>query len=105
MASVHFSIDLLECPVCFNIPSQYLMVFCENGHMVCGNCKNRLVNCIQCQAKFVSKKNILVERILDSVTKHCKYKGSGCNKMVLFKDTEDHARQCEFRPIICFNYR
>ena len=37
-----FSIDILECPICFTVPSKKeLLVFCENGHMTCNSCKNK----------------------------------------------------------------
>ena len=80
MASANFSINLLECPVCYKIPTKETLIFCENGHMVCETCKNKMENCPSCRGKFVNRRNILIEQILDSVTVCCKH----CAKMVIF---------------------
>ena len=105
MASANFSLDLLECPVCFKIPSKKAFIFCDNGHMVCKKCRNKISNCPTCRSNFADRRNILLEKILDTVKVSCKYKIFGCSENLEFKDLDDHLAQCQFRKVYCFNFK
>ena len=72
MASGNFSLDLLKCPLCENIPLKYRMVFCDNGHLVCVSCRSQMKDpdkCPVCQGALVSRRNYLYEKIIDSIGK------------------------------------
>ena len=49
------SVCLLACPVCFEVPTVNQIYQCENGHNICIDCYDKLVevdgakNCPQCR--------------------------------------------------------
>ena len=101
-----FSVDLLKCPQCGNIPLKYTMAFCENGHMVCGTCRKQVKNsqCPTCPATFVSRRNTFIEHLLDSIElMNCKYKNLGCPRTLIIKDKDFHENACEYRLVDCFH--
>ena len=107
MASGNFSLDLLKCPLCENIPLKYRMVFCDNGHLVCLSCRSQMKDpdkCPVCQGALVSRRNYLYEKIIDSIELvNCKNKSFGCAKTLTADEKDEHENQCEFRMISCFD--
>ena len=84
--------DLLECNVCYQIPSKDSLRLCVNNHITCRNCikKSNLVNCQLCNQGFSIVRNQLLEQILDSVRNeprivlgvNCTFKPAGCEELV-----------------------
>lgn len=60
--------DLLQCPVCYEIPSGQIFQ-CNEGHHVCGRCKMRLDVCPVCRAFFFGTRNYAMEELIDNVKK------------------------------------
>ena len=132
-AEAIFPSNLLECGICYNIPSSKSMALCETGHVYCIDCRERLTKCGICQSSFKNRPIInILQKILTSVEIGCKFKGlgcneklnleervkhenhckfrntckfadRGCNKNINCKDLEAHEGSCEFRQIFCFN--
>ena len=56
--SVEETISSLACPICFEIPTVNEIYQCENGHNICINCYDKLVevdstkNCPQCRKEM-----------------------------------------------------
>ncbi|CAF4915868.1 unnamed protein product [Pieris macdunnoughi] len=55
--------DLLQCPVCYEIPSGQIFQ-CNEGHHVCGRCKMRLDVCPVCRAFFFGTRNYAMEELI-----------------------------------------
>lgn len=60
--------DLLQCPVCYEIPTGQIFQ-CNEGHHVCGRCKMRLDVCPVCRALFFGTRNYAMEELIANVTK------------------------------------
>ncbi|XP_047535371.1 uncharacterized protein LOC125069825 [Vanessa atalanta] len=60
--------DLLQCPVCYEIPSGQIFQ-CNEGHHVCGRCKMRLDVCPVCRALFFGTRNYAMEELIANFRK------------------------------------
>ncbi|XP_052753930.1 uncharacterized protein LOC113522990 [Galleria mellonella] len=68
--------DLLQCPVCYEIPSGQIFQ-CNEGHHVCGRCKVRLDMCPVCRALFFGTRNYAMEELIANVRKLRAFKLGG----------------------------
>ncbi|KAG6453692.1 hypothetical protein O3G_MSEX008264 [Manduca sexta] len=68
--------DLLQCPVCYEIPSGQIFQ-CNEGHHVCGRCKARLDVCPVCRALFFGTRNYAMEELIANVRKLRAFKLGG----------------------------
>lgn len=68
--------DLLQCPVCYEIPSGQIFQ-CNEGHHVCGRCKARLNQCPVCRALFFGTRNYAMEELIANVRKLRAFKLGG----------------------------
>lgn len=68
--------DLLQCPVCYEIPSGQIFQ-CNEGHHVCGRCKMRLDVCPVCRALFFGTRNYAMEELIANVRKLRAFKLGG----------------------------
>jgi hypothetical protein len=95
----------LECPICFHVPRDGIMLQCRNGHNICSTCKDQLdtnntsntTKCPQGRCAYINPPTMnrivadLVENLpLEFKCKYSKY-ASGCK----FKGTEDMLRFCK----------
>ncbi|CAH4030841.1 uncharacterized protein LOC123717828 [Pieris brassicae] len=67
--------DLLQCPVCYEIPSGQIFQ-CNEGHHVCGRCKMRLDVCPVCRAFFFGTRNYAMEELISNFKRVKKLKSS-----------------------------
>ncbi|KAL4709160.1 hypothetical protein ACJJTC_008088 [Scirpophaga incertulas] len=79
--------DLLQCPVCYEIPSGQIFQ-CNEGHHVCGRCKMRLDMCPVCRALFFGTRNYAMEELIANVKKLRAFKLGG--KITTGTDTESN---------------
>ena len=96
--------NILECNVCYEIPSQNTLVFCSNDHIACNRCRSRMTNCGLCRGSFQDDKPLsnMLKNIMSSVQVRCKYKSNGCNEKLMLNDRESHEINCNFR--VCKYY-
>ena len=57
----------LECPVCLETPKAGPLYQCENGHILCSVCIEKVQECPQCRAKLPATRirNIFAEQQLE----------------------------------------
>ncbi|XP_068628541.1 uncharacterized protein [Battus philenor] len=68
--------DLLQCPVCYEIPTGQIFQ-CNEGHHVCGRCKARLDVCPVCRALFFGTRNYAMEELIANFRKLRSFKLGG----------------------------
>ena len=56
---------VLECPVCKTVPRSPPIYQCENGHMLCSNCRIRVQTCPTCRVEMGSIRNLIAEKVLE----------------------------------------
>ena len=91
----------IECPVCLQLPRDIPIFQCDNGHIICKDCKPRLELCPQCRTFVGHTRSLIAERIVSKIKHKCKFADDGCDKEVLFEDLQGHEVGCDFRPIPC----
>ena len=98
-----FPTNVLECGVCYNIPSSTYMTLCQNGHVFCTKCRQRLAQCGICQSDFENRpmSNVL-QKILTSLQVDCKFKDFGCNEKMNLEGRDSHEKNCKFRNVCKF---
>ena len=57
--------DVLECPICLTVPREGPIFQCENGHIVCKECFEKIVECPQCKSKMPKCRNLHLEKIIE----------------------------------------
>ena len=92
----------LECPVCLQLPQQTPIYQCENGHIVCKNCHQKLVNCPQCRRPLGKNRNLFAENFLVYFMKPCPFSKHGCQQKFLPDMAKGHQKSCRYREIVCF---
>ena len=55
--------DILECPVCLQIPNEGPVFQCQRGHIACNICHPKLKICPICRELFGSNRNFPLEKI------------------------------------------
>ena len=96
-ATAIFPANVLECSICYNIPSITSIVLCKIGHLFCTDCQNRITQCVICQSDFETKPIInVLQKILTSIEIECKFKNLGCNENLNLEDRENHENHCKF---------
>ena len=91
----------IECPVCLQLPRDIPIFQCDNGHIICKDCKPQLELCPQCRTFVGHTRSLIAERIVSKIQHNCKFSEDGCDKKVLFEGLQGHERRCEFRPVPC----
>ncbi|KAG0564419.1 hypothetical protein KC19_8G108600 [Ceratodon purpureus] len=102
----HLDADTLECPLCTE-PLTSPVYQCENGHIACGPCCEKLTKgCPSCSQPTGRIRCLAVEKIIESLQVACKHAHHGCKEMLRYnkKDERDEHEQeeCKYKPVPCY---
>ena len=91
------------CSLCQDVPGptgvRKNRYACQNGHLVCENCK--FGEC-SCKSKIFNGPMEHVEKILETLPWHnCQNFKSGCRDVIETKSLEEHQKFCIYRQIFC----
>ncbi|KAH8034641.1 hypothetical protein HPB51_000102 [Rhipicephalus microplus] len=92
--------SLFECPVCFDYVLPPILQ-CQNGHLVCSPCRQKLTCCPTCRGPIGNIRNLAMEKVANTVFFPCKYSLTGCPALLSHSDKPEHEEACEFRPYLC----
>ncbi|XP_022645543.1 E3 ubiquitin-protein ligase SIAH1-like isoform X3 [Varroa jacobsoni] len=98
-SSTHLA-ALFECPVCFDYVLPPILQ-CQNGHLVCCVCREKLSCCPTCRAPIGNIRNLAMEKVAASVSFPCKFQSNGCHHLLSHAEKVGHEEVCEFRPYSC----
>jgi len=90
----------LECPVC----TEYMALpikMCENGHNICGSCKECQIECPNCRGKFTNVRNITLENFAATAIYPCKNREAGCEETFKIDDINKHLSVCSYQSRQC----
>jgi hypothetical protein len=93
-------LEELECPVCMEYLSSPIKM-CENGHNVCGGCKERLAECPTCRGEFLNVRNIVLEKFAARAVYPCKNREAGCAETFTANGKGSHLAECLFQSREC----
>ena len=91
----------LECPVCRSVPQSVPIYQCENGHILCKMCRNKLTTCPSCRHPLGKARNLFAESMLERVTCPCQHADRGCKVRLPRDGLPGHYAECKFIEIIC----
>ena len=94
----HDLVNLFECPVCFDYALPPILQ-CQLGHIVCGQCRQKLSSCPTCRGPLGNIRNLGMEKVADTILFPCKYQNNGCQLNLIHKTKLDHEDSCDFRPV------
>ena len=93
----------MECPVCLTIPRDGPPPCCPRGHIVCTGCFEKIREgqgvCPTCREPMGDGKNLLAKVIIENIRHQCDL--TGCKEMVLFKNYDEHQKNCQYRLVMC----
>jgi hypothetical protein len=90
----------LECPVCLKYMASQIKM-CENGHNICGGCRERVSACPSCRGKFVIVRNIALEKLAATAIYPCKNREAGCKETFTVNGKGGHLADCLFQSREC----
>ena len=90
----------LQCPVCWEYMASPIKM-CENGHNICGSCRESLSNCPTCRGTFINARNITVENLAATAVYPCKNRDAGCEETFSVNDKDNHLTDCLFQSRVC----
>jgi len=90
----------LDCPVCTEYMASPIKM-CENGHSICGDCKERLTVCPTCRGTFVNVRNITLENLAAAAIYPCKYQDAGCKENFTLDERNKHLSVCLYQSRKC----
>jgi E3 ubiquitin-protein ligase SIAH1 len=92
--------EIVECPVCMEVPRNGPIHQCRNGHVVCNQCKQRLERCPACREPITGR-SLKTEQLLELVPSPCKFSQSGCKTELVPSLIRNHEIDCETKLMQC----
>ena len=119
--------DILECPICLQVPVAKPFYQCSNGHLLCKSCYPEVMHCPVCLGILSHQnplRNLTAEKLFDSCTEYlvivinrtlaatsknvtlelfsCAYVLEGCNEVCTTKvRIGEHEKNCKYRLVFC----
>ena len=93
--------DALECVVCLDLPKDDQVYQCENGHILCNICREKLTNCPFCRVILGRSRNLSVEKILAKCPRTCEFGKYGCRIKLNKQEQATHQENCRYKPVHC----
>ena len=59
--------QILECPVCLEVPTSPPIHRCDNGHIICKECKKKITHCPLCKMPYDDKRCLTSEKIVSEI--------------------------------------
>ena len=94
-------IGAMECNTCLEVPSENPIYQCDNGHILCASCRQKLTNCPECRFTLRKTRSLLSEKILAMCSRPCEFEKYGCKDKVHDMNSEVHKDACKYKPISC----
>lgn len=89
----------LECPVCYDTLVSPIYQ-CQNGHIVCNHCIERLAQCGECRVPLSPGsriRNVALENICKSVDVKCPNRSEGCEIRTTVELLKSHLETCGYQ--------
>lgn len=93
--------ESVECPVCFSIPRAPPVPCCQNGHVICAKCKDKVEVCPTCRIPMVNCVSQVAATIIQKIQHPCDFKEAGCDARCDIGSIAVHEERCGFRLVRC----
>ena len=88
--------ELLQCPVCLEIPLPPIFL-CKRGHIVCSACQDRTYYCPLCREEYSNTRSFVAEGLIENFTMKCKFRSQGCGEVLKGSAMVNHVKTCDYR--------
>ena len=94
-------LEIIECPVCRNIPRDLPVDACGAGHVVCKQCRKEMTKCPSCRGRLLHTNTIVGHIAL--IAKHkCSFHIFGqCKYTDNIEEIKEHEKSCLERTVTC----
>ena len=91
----------LECPVCWEVPTEGVLNSCPNGHLVCESCHQSMTQsanalCPSCRIPIGNSISLLATAVQQNIRHLCE--NTGCGERIPFQHVTEHRRLCPLSP-------
>merc|ERR1719341_3252534 len=93
--------ESVECPVCFSIPRAPPVPCCQNGHVICGKCKDKVEVCPTCRVTMTNCVSQVAATIIQKIQHPCDFRDAGCDTRCDILSISAHEESCGFRLVRC----
>ena len=91
----------MECVTCIEIPKDKPVYQCNNGHIHCSSCHDKITECPVCRIKLWDTRNVMAEKMLEKCSRPCTFNNSGCDTRLTEEPLKAHEEICTFKPVKC----
>ena len=91
--------ESVECPVCFSIPRAPPVPCCQNGHVICAKCKEKVEVCPTCRVTMTNCVSQVAATIIQKIQHPCDFREAGCEARCDINSIEEHEQSCRFRLV------
>jgi len=92
--------NMVECPICLEVPRKGPIFMCSNGHFLCEKCRRQ--NCPTCREVMGNNKSILAVAVIENILHDCKF--AECEQKYPLDKIEQHEKNCKHRIVSCPYY-
>merc|ERR1719492_211687 len=93
--------ESVECPVCFSIPRAPPVPCCQNGHVICGKCKEKVEVCPTCRVTMTNCVSQVAATIIQKIQHPCDFREAGCDQRCDINTISAHEESCRYRVVRC----
>merc|ERR1719367_482152 len=93
--------ESVMCPVCLSIPRQPPVPCCQNGHVICIKCKERVEVCPTCRVTMTNCVSQVAATIIQRIQHPCDWRDAGCPERCDINTIHGHEERCGFRQVRC----
>ena len=91
----------LNCVICFDVPKQDPVYQCDNGHILCDTCHEKVTECPVCRIKLEGPKKLVVETVFAKCHGQPYLKKDGCSVTLTKTELQKHQNICKYIPVPC----
>merc|ERR1719452_116106 len=93
--------ESVECPVCFSIPRAPPVPCCQNGHVICSKCKDKVEVCPTCRVTMTNSVSQVAATIIQKIQHPCDFREAGCDTRCDIQTISQHEESCGYRQVRC----
>lgn len=93
--------ESVMCPVCLSIPRQPPVPCCQNGHVICSKCKERVEVCPTCRVTMTNCVSQVAATIIQRIQHPCDFRDAGCEARCDINTISSHEDSCRYRLVRC----
>lgn len=93
--------ESVECPVCFSVPRAPPVPCCQNGHVICTRCKEKVEHCPTCRIPMTNCVSQVAATIIQRIQHPCDFRDAGCQQRFDINAIDQHEERCMYRLVRC----